>query len=59
MATRSAALFPFPDAAVSWQTAHAADASDATISISTAVPTAAKLPTDTAVSTNASDASNA
>lgn len=59
MATRSAALFPFPDAAVSWQTAHAANASDATVSIFTAVSSTAKLSTDTAISTNASDASNA
>jgi len=59
MATRSAALFPFPDATVSRQTTHATDASDATVPIFTAVSTAAEFSTDTAISTNASDASNA
>ena len=62
MATRSAALFSLPNAAIPWETTHAADAADASnapISIFTTIPTVAKFPTDTAVSPDAADAANA
>lgn len=65
MASRPTTLFSLPNAAISWKTPDAANASDASIpvftelSTDTPIPTNTSVSTDTPVSTNAADASDA
>ena len=48
-----------PDAAVSWQTTNASDATNAPISIFTTVSSDAPVPADAAISTNTTVPANA